>query len=326
MKTRVRAASYFLSIIAIAAIFFSVEHFIEKFFFQNDDLVDIIAAIVAALSFSECRRFFDRATDRIFFRGSRDARADLFTNLSHELQTPIAILRGNVELLQRRNITEVERTVAERVILSTLDGMSRLIGGVLESTKLRFSGQAIYYEQVALDMLLREVHEGCLLLAEDKGIYLSVEMDEARDMTVRGDPCKLKEVIFNLISNALKYTACGGSIVLRGESDGTMARIVVEDTGSGIPPEELPHIFERFYRIRNGIPADAAADGVASNGIGLNICKEIAEAHGGTIGVESDVGKGSRFIVALPLSSSSPPQRMAGSKPAPPSASAIINS
>lgn len=327
MRVHARAISYFLSIVAIAAIFFSIEFITEKFFYPDDEIVDILAAIIGALLFARCKRFFDRVTDRIFFRGPGDDRVEFITNISHELQTPIAILRGNVELLQRKSVTDAERASAERVIVGTLDGMSRMIGGVLESAKLKFSKEIGYKERIEAGSLLAEVREDCLLLAEDKSVHLSADVagneDGAIDIVVCGDRGKLKEVLLNLISNALKHTPRGGSVTLRAERTVAAARITVEDTGSGIAPEAIPHIFDRFYKIPNHI------DAVPGNGIGLNICREIIEAHGGSIAVESEIGKGSRFIISLPLS---PPARRPrgpgtprslGSSPA--SASAIIN-
>ena len=150
VKTRIRTISYFLSLVAVAAIFFSVEFITEKYFYPNDEVVDILAAIIGALPFAPCKRFFDCATDKIFFRAPRDERAEFLSNISHELQTPIAILRGNVEVLQSGRATDAERATAERVIVSTLDGMSRLIGNVLESAKLKFSKKILYEQDIAV--------------------------------------------------------------------------------------------------------------------------------------------------------------------------------
>jgi len=302
VRTPARTISYFLSLAAIAAIFFSVEFFTEKYFYPNDEVVDILAAIIGALSFAPCKRIFDRVTDSVFSRGPRDAHAEFFLNVSHELQTPLAILRGNVELLQRRGITDAERAASERVIMSTLDGMSHLIGGVLEGAKARSSRVSLAEKYVSVGPLMQEAYEDCLLLAEDRGITLSADAED--NIFVRGDRGKLKEVLLNLVSNALKHTPRGGTIMLRAENAGTAAWIAVEDTGCGIAPEDLPHIFERFYRIHQ------PADSVPGTGLGLNICREIVEAHGGTISAESEFGKGSRFIVHIPLSvPSAPPGR-----------------
>jgi signal transduction histidine kinase len=323
MKNHTRTISYFFAILAVAAIFFSLEFITEKYFYPNDEIVDILAAIIGALSFARCKRFFDSATDQIFFRAERDVHAEFLTNISHELQTPIAILRGNVEVLQRTCITEAERASAERVIVVTLDGMSRLIGDVLESAKLKFSKKIFHGQEVAVKILLDEAREDFLLLAEDKNICLSVSAEDS--VSLHADRGKLKEVLLNLISNALKHTPRGGSVVLRVARKGITAQIVVEDSGPGIPPDELPHIFERFYRIRNGCMtlADSGvpvAPSVPSTGIGLNICREIIEAHGGTITAESEAGRGSRFTISLPST-----RRLAPTERAIHALSAIIN-
>jgi signal transduction histidine kinase len=325
VKMRARTVSYFLSIAAVAVIFFSVEFITEKYFYPNDEVVDILAAIIGALSFAQCKRFFDCVTDKIFFRGPHDERAEFLSNISHELQTPIAILRGNVEMLQSTRATDAERATAERVIVTTLDGMSRLIGNVLESAKLKFSKKPSYERSIAVGALLRETHEDCLLLAEDKGVRLSLEVSAVvadEEVFVRGNRDRLKEVLLNLISNALKHTPRGGTVALRMEQPcaaGASAgvRMVVEDSGCGIASEALPHIFERFYRIEGG------AFTPPGTGIGLNICREIVEAHGGTITAESRLDKGSRFIICLPVS---PPRVPPTTHPSSRGISAIINS
>jgi signal transduction histidine kinase len=303
MKRYARTVSYFLSLIAVATIFFSVEFVVEKFLCPNDEVVDILAAIAGALSFAECRRFFDRVTDTIFFHGERDLHAELLTNIYHELQTPIAILRGNVELLQIRSIAEEDRASAERVVMTTLDGMSRLIGNFLQSAKLKFSKKVFDITEIVMAELMRETHEDVSLMAEDRGIRLSLDIDPECDdgFSLKADRDKLKEVLLNLISNALKHTPRGGAISLRLEKDASAARMIVEDSGCGISADVLEHIFERFYRIENGA-APATTSRTPSIGIGLNICQEIIKGHGGRITAESEPGKGSRFIVHLPLS------------------------
>jgi two-component system phosphate regulon sensor histidine kinase PhoR len=286
--------------ISVGIIFFGMEFFIEKFFFPNDEIADVFSSLIGALLFTQCRIFFDRITERIFLRAKTDLHTEFLTNISHELQTPIAILRGNIEFLQRREVSEMERASAERVILNTLDGMSRLIGNVLESAKLKFSKKIFCEEDVAIKKLLKETYEDVILLAKDKEIAFSVSADDpaGEEIFVKADRDRLKEVLLNFISNALRHTERRGSVVLwAGRVGAARVRIVVEDLGCGIPVEELPHIFERFYRIRS----DPGGRVPSGTGIGLNICRQIVEAHGGTIIVESQMGKGSRFIVQLPV-------------------------
>jgi two-component system sensor histidine kinase ResE len=297
----------------------------KKLIYPNDEVMDLVGDIIGALLFTRFKQFFDQVTNQLFFRAPRDERAEFISDISHELQTPIAILRGNVEVLQSGRVTDAERATAERVIVSTLDGMSRLIGNVLESAKLKFSKNISYEKEIAVYALLREMHEDCLLLAEDKGIRLLLETSESEEdaFSVHGNRDRLKEVFFNLISNALKHTPRGGTITLRAERarghGAAIACITVEDSGCGIAPEALPRIFERFYRIESHPLAFADGDATAppvepSHGIGLTICREVVEAHKGTIIAESEPGKGSRFIVSLPLAPpASPPHKIVAS-------------
>lgn len=224
-------------------------------------------------------------------RSMYESQSKFLTDVSHQLQTPIAILRGNVEILQKPE--KQPKEYALRVITTTVEDMFYLINNLLESAKLKFSKNIFYKNDICVRVLLREIHEDCLILAEDKGIYFSVASE---DFWICADRNKLKEVVLNLISNALKHTDRGGSISLVGNSKEGKAYISVQDTGLGIASEDLENIFERFYKIK-----DSDRPRAVTNGIGLNICRQIVEAHGGTIRVESDVGKGSRFIIQLPI-------------------------
>jgi signal transduction histidine kinase len=228
-------------------------------------------------------------------KGMYESQSKFLTEVSHELQTPIAILRGNVEALGRGGDRH-ENKRALRVIGTTVDDMSRLITNLLESARLKFSKKIFYKEKICVQSLLSEIYEDCLVLAQDKNIDFSVA---GEDIWVCADRNKLKEVILNFISNALKYTPGGGSISLTSKSNEGVIRIMVEDTGLGIDSEKLLTIFDRLYKIEETSISTIAK--VASNGIGLNICKQIIEAHGGKLTAESELGKGSRFIIQLPI-------------------------
>ncbi len=257
--------------------------------------------------------------------GRRGMRDMMMADIAHELQTPLAILRGHFEALRRNDMTAAERALAERVIASTLDGMVRLVQGSLERAKMESSASAVATEDISLEPLLREVAEDCAILAEEKGIALTVRAVDRMPsgaIVVRADRGRIKEVLFNLISNAFKHTPPGGAVALSVERMEGVARVAVRDSGTGIPPAELPHIFERFYRMKG----DEGA--VSGTGIGLDICRAIVEAHGGRIGAESEAGKGSRFIVSLPLAPSCAafaPACPRGAVPAEAAVSAIMN-
>lgn len=221
-------------------------------------------------------------------RGMQAAQSKFMTDVSHELQTPVAVLRANMEILEGRR--KGSRKIALSIASVTLARMAQMVDHLLAVARLNFSKDKLHKREIVVDDLLGDAYNDCLILAEDKGVLLSYASDPIR---ITGDKDKLKEVILNLMSNALKYTARGGKIVLLAKKAGDRAEISVRDTGTGIPPDKLPHIFERFYRINAG--------DCPGSGLGLDICKQIVEMHGGTVRAESAVGKGSIFIVSLPL-------------------------
>ncbi|HVM76604.1 MAG TPA: ATP-binding protein [Candidatus Paceibacterota bacterium] len=210
------------------------------------------------------------------------------TDISHQLQTPIAILDGNLELAGKQPAAEARRLM--RSMREVLDGMRHLVSNFLEIARLNFSKNAFEKNRLDIGALLDETYNDCVVLAETKNIEMSCL---AESVLVTGDRRKLKEVILNLISNALKHTESKGKIFLTAAKFGSIAVIKVRDTGSGISPENIAHIFERFYRI----PGDRAS----GTGLGLNICREIVERHGGTIAAQSALGEGSTFTIVLPL-------------------------
>jgi len=214
---------------------------------------------------------------------------------SHELRTPLTIVQGELEALARDPATpaglreqlgsvleEVERLAK---IVQRLFALSRLDAGEAQAESVRFD----------LSALAAGTADQMLLLAEDRRIALTCETSEP--VFVEGDRSRLTQVIVNLLDNAIKYTAPGGSVSLRTEARSGSAILEVADTGAGIPAEALAHVFERFFRVRQD---RLAADGGA--GLGLAIVKSICSAHGGQVEVESAVGRGSRFRVTLPLS------------------------
>jgi len=216
-----------------------------------------------------------------------DVQSRFLADISHELQTPVAILQGNLEIVEGG--TDRERKNAARVARTTLSGMSTLINNLMEVARLNFSKNKLHKSQLSVERLLQEVSDDCFVLAVNKGISLSVK---AEKFLIYGERRKLKEVLLNLINNALNHTRPGGSIFLRAVMTPGGPEVIVEDTGVGIAPKDVEKIFDRFYRIKG--------EASRGSGLGLNICRQIIEAHGGAIRVESEVGKGSKFIIALP--------------------------
>ncbi len=229
---------------------------------------------------------FNVMLDRLegLFRGQQRFIADI----SHELRTPLTTIRGNIDLLRRMN--NVDKPSLDAIQAET-ERMTRMVGDLLLLARAD-AGQPIRQERVELDTLMLEVFRQARVLAD--GVELAIaEEDEA---AVMGDPDRLKQLLLNLVDNAIKYTPKGGRVTLGlGRAEG-WARLCVSDTGIGIPAEDLPHVFERFYRVDK-----ARSRAAGGTGLGLSIVEWIAEAHGGRIQVESQLGQGSTFTVWLPL-------------------------
>jgi heavy metal sensor kinase len=234
----------------------------------------------------------NRMLDRIDATLERQRR---FTaDASHELRTPLAALSAEIELALER-----PRTVDEyrRTLRSLADDSTRLNGLVRELLTLARvdAGQEkLTLESVALNELADGVIETLMPLAEQRSIALSFE--PAESVEIVGDQTRLTQLLVNLLDNALKFTPAGGQVTLAIWREGASAVVEVRDTGRGIPARDVPHIFERFYRVDSG---RARSEG--GTGLGLAISEWITRAHGGEITVRSAEGKGSTFTVRLPL-------------------------
>jgi heavy metal sensor kinase len=213
---------------------------------------------------------------------------------SHELRTPLTALRGELEATAQypQLPPEVRETIGSA--LEETERLSKIVQGLLAVSRLD-AGEADM-ERVRLDLaeLAAATSEQMRLMAEDKNISLSCDASER--VIVDGDRARLKQVVVNLLHNAISYTAPGGKVQLRIRATAHRAVLEVEDNGTGISQDALPHIFERFYR------ADKARSRqMGGTGLGLSIVQAICLAHGGEVRVESTEGRGSRFSVILPL-------------------------
>jgi len=230
---------------------------------------------------------------------SRQAQRDFVANVSHDLKTPLTSIQGFAQaLLDGTAADPAAQRKAARVIHDEAARMSRMVEQLLELARWDAGQITIAQEMVDLPHLLRMCKERMDWRAREKGIRLTVETQPTPPL--RGDADRLMQVVTNLLDNALTYTPTGGSVtVAAGGVGGPEGRAEVEisvtDTGPGIPTEELPRIFERFYRVDK-----ARAGSRCGAGLGLAIVKEIVEAHGGRVWAESVVGLGTRFIVRLP--------------------------
>jgi len=213
---------------------------------------------------------------------------------SHELQTPLTILKGELEVALRtsRSVGEYERTL--RSGLEEIDRMNRLVEGLLLLARADAGVLRMDDRVVDLAQLLEDVHGQARGLAEARG--LTLDLGSLEPLAVRGDPERIRRLVLNLVENGIKYTPAGGSIRLSLERGDHEAALRVSDTGIGLASADRDRIFQRFFRA-----ADARSLDGEGAGLGLCIARSIAHAHGGRIEVESVPGQGSTFTVFLPL-------------------------
>ncbi len=226
------------------------------------------------------------------FRYSRRFVADA----SHELRTPLTVLHGELEsLVQQPQFTPEWR---DRVgsALEEVDRLSHIVEGLFAISRLDAGEAAAEWLPLDLAQLATATADQMSLLAEDKDIKLTCEA--VLGVWVEGDRARLKQVVVNLLDNAIKYTPQGGAISLKVTREEAKAVLEVTDNGIGIPTEALPRVFERFFRVDEARSRDQGGAG-----LGLSIVKSICTAHHGRVEVTSQTGRGSRFRVELPLNS-----------------------
>ena len=217
---------------------------------------------------------------------------------SHELRTPFTIIRGELEALAQDADTPAGIKEQAGSLLEEVERLSRIVDQLFALSRLDVGEAQAEWLPVDLGELATATADQMALLAADRNIALSVEASP--DVKVFGDRSRLKQIVVNLLDNAIKYTPREGKVVLAVHAAEGFAFVVVTDTGIGIDPTSLPHVFERFYR-----DAQARATHTDGAGLGLAIIKAIALAHDGEVSVESAPGQGSRFQVRLPLAGSS---------------------
>jgi len=243
--------------------------------------------------FGRLARSFNRMTEEL--ERADQQRRNLTADVAHELRTPLHIIQGNLEGI----LDGVYEPTTEH-INATLDEtrtLARLVDD-LRTLSLAEAGQLpLTWEPIDVAELLADVSTSFSGQAEAAGIDLRVETEgDPSDLTVSGDVGRLDQVLSNLLANALRYTPAGGVVALQAQPTDSGVRIVVRDTGEGILPENLPYIFDRFWR---GDRSRSHA-GRAGSGLGLAIARQLVQAHDGRISVESKPEQGTAFTIELP--------------------------
>jgi signal transduction histidine kinase len=225
-------------------------------------------------------------------------KAEFVSVASHELKTPINVIVGYLELLQENIYGELNPK--QREICATLgkqaQTLTRLVKRLLDISRFEAGGGKLERRQIDLDRFLHTFESSFQVLALQREISFRVVRGDDLPGHVLWDEDRINEVLGNLLSNAFKFTDRGGTVELSVESVDNEVTITVRDSGAGIPPEQLPHIFEKFYQANN--QAQSASRGT---GLGLAIAREIVEAHGGAITVASSQGVGTTFTITLPV-------------------------
>jgi heavy metal sensor kinase len=213
---------------------------------------------------------------------------------SHELRTPLAVLRGELESLAQD--AQLKPQTSERLgsALEEVDRLAEIVEGLLALSRLDTGEARAPWVRFDLAELVANTADQMSLLAEDK--HIAVICDSASRVMVEGDQARLKQVVVNLLDNAIKYTPDGGRIKLRIAQEDGQAVLDVADDGIGIPSEALPHVFKRFFRVDGSRSRDQGGAG-----LGLSIVKSICDAHGARVEVSSTPGQGSRFRIRQPL-------------------------
>ncbi len=233
---------------------------------------DMIARLEA--SFQEVRRF------------SADA--------SHELRTPLTVMKGETELALRRPRPADDYRLVLESSLEEIDRMTRIVDELLFLSRADLGEVPLQSLPVRLDALVEDIQRQATVLGQEPGVQVVVGTVEP--VTVIGDELRLRELVLNLVDNAVKYSHPGGKVEMALIREKNTSRLSVVDYGIGIPPEAQARIFDRFYRTDT-----ARAHAKKGTGLGLSICKWIAEAHHGRIEVQSAPGVGSKFTVVLPM-------------------------
>ena len=214
------------------------------------------------------------------------------TDASHQLQTPLSVMKSTIEFA-RRSPAETEIPPLLDDLEEEVNDMSGVVADLQTLSLADAELQPAHRTQVDFSTLCVDAAEIISALGEARSVV--VQADVSPDVRVTGDPHKLKQLLLNLGDNAVKYTSSGGRVLFRLRQEDGHAVLQVTDTGIGIAPDELPRIFDRFYR------APSANGGARGAGLGLAIAKRIVEVHHGSIGVSSSPGSGTTFSVKLPL-------------------------
>ena len=243
---------------------------------------------------SQLRKTFNEMSQRL--AAFHQSRKELFADISHEIRSPLARIQSDAEILIDREMPKEEREGHLKAICEEVEGINRLVEDLSIMSQIENNQFMLETSPSSLQKLLTREAAKFILQFQEKSVTLRQIMPEDIPPVMMDDK-RIGQVISNLLTNALRYTPSGGTIEMGMRREGTMAAVWVRDTGPGIPPEALPRIFDRFYRVDRSRSRTSGG-----TGLGLAIAKHFVEAHGGAIRAESEMGKGTCIQFTLPLS------------------------
>lgn len=221
----------------------------------------------------------------------------LVTDISHELRTPLTVIKGEVGLMKKYKQYDIESLIS---IENEVDRLTRLVGNLLFLSQAETGAMPLDIKIFSLDELLCEVFQHVKTLASDR---LTISIQKMEQVEMQGDRDRIKQVLLNLLGNAIQYTPEGGRIIIELSNEGENAKIKIEDNGPGIAKKDLQKIFDRFYRGEKSRTRNLSS----GFGLGLSISQFIVNLHNGSIHVESEIGEGTTFTVLLPMKINSIP-------------------
>lgn len=225
-------------------------------------------------------------------------KSEFVATVSHDLRSPLTLMRGYASMLEIVGEMNEQQTFYVRKIINGVDNMTRLVTDLLDLGRID-AGIGLKLEKVPVREIVERVTSGLQAQANNRQIQLSVDISSQNVPFIEADPALLQQALQNLVENALKYTDQRGHVQVRTEARQNMMVFIVSDDGIGISPLDLPHLFEKFYR-----GAQTGTKRLRGTGLGLAIVKSIADRHGGRVWVESQLGKGSTFYLAIPIQQS----------------------
>ncbi|HJR79743.1 MAG TPA: ATP-binding protein [Anaerolineales bacterium] len=231
-------------------------------------------------------------------------KSDFVSTVSHDLRSPLTLMRGYATMLEMAGSLNDQQKNYVKMILHGVENMSKLVGNLLDLGRIDF-GVGLQVESIPVLNILERVTGSLQMQAKEKRISLGVEIPRDMPHAIEADQALLHQALYNLVENALKYTPEGGEVTIHLQTSPSALTFAVRDSGIGIPQGDIPRLFEKFYR---GTNREALVQ--RGTGLGLAIVKSIAERHGGTVWVESELGKGSVFYLQIPLAQSKEAQQI----------------